>query len=113
MGNDTDDEEEDEGEFSAGRYKPILKKILQGAIGAGDFEEASRLVSDIDVRDVAGEWIIIAAAHGLARNQSAAGRAIRRLEELQVDPEVFVTELPLEAGLASQLQKGLRAAKPS
>ena len=36
MGNDTDDEEEDEGEFSAGRYKPILKKILQGAIGAGD-----------------------------------------------------------------------------
>ena len=94
---------------------PVWTRIplALGAIGAGDFEEASRLVSDIDVRDVAGEWIIIAAAHGLARNQSAAGRAIRRLEELQVDPEVFVTELPLEAGLASQLQKGLRAAKPS
>lgn len=31
-----DDEEEDEGEFSAGRYKPTLKKILQGLVGAAD-----------------------------------------------------------------------------
>ena len=36
VGGDDEEEDEDEGEFNGGRYKPVMKKILQGLVGAAD-----------------------------------------------------------------------------
>ena len=36
VGGDSDDAEEDEGEFVGLRYKPVMKKILMGLVGAAD-----------------------------------------------------------------------------
>lgn len=79
-------------------------------IGRGEFEKASSLVCDLNVRDVTGEWIILAAAHGLAGQKVEALKASKRLSDLGVDVEAYVASLPIEPEIGKRLVEGVRLA---
>ncbi|CTQ53187.1 hypothetical protein LP7551_01708 [Roseibium album] len=87
--------------------------LTLGAIAEGDPQKSADLVRDLNARDVVSEWLIIAAAHGLAGNKKEAHRALLRLAELGGDPNALLKDLPLEADLFSELQKGISSARAS
>jgi predicted Zn-dependent protease len=87
--------------------------LALGATAEGDPQKSADLVRDLNARDVVSEWLIIAAAQGLAGNKKEAHRALLRLEELGGDPNALIKDLLLEADLFSELQKGISAARAS
>lgn len=84
--------------------------VALGAIGRGDYDEASDIVRDLNVRDVTGEWLIIAAAHGLAADRDRSAHAYARLTDLCHDPIGYLSGLPIDGALSKALAKGLEEA---
>ncbi|TCL08463.1 TolB-like protein [Shimia isoporae] len=72
-------------------------------LDASEFQSASKLVDNLDARDVAIEWALLAAIHGSAGNERQKQGAMDRLNELGANPSQLIAALPLEPKLKAKL----------
>ncbi len=81
--------------------------LATGAIANGAFEAASAYVRGVNFRDVFAEWVVAAAAHGLAGEKAEAAIAVSHLEALGGDAEAYVAQLPLGSDMKDIFHRGL------
>ncbi len=74
----------------------------------GDYVKASDKVQQLDAREHAGDWLLIAAIHGLAGKTELAKSALSNFPTAQFSLEEFLNDLPYASGVVELLRKGTK-----
>ncbi|MES0827722.1 hypothetical protein [Ruegeria sp. SCP11] len=77
----------------------------------GDYATASEKVQRIDAREHAGDWLLIAAIHGLADNTELAKNALSNFPTTQFSLEEYLDDLPYASGVVELLREGTKRAR--
>ena len=78
-------------------------------IATGRYTEASERVRNVDARDCSGDWVLIAIAHALAKEDTLALAALNKARELGLDYERYLADLPWSEELSHTALAALRA----
>ncbi|WP_171124832.1 MULTISPECIES: hypothetical protein [unclassified Ruegeria] len=74
----------------------------------GDYASASEKVRLIDAREHAGDWLLIAAIHGLAGEAELADDALSNFPSDQFTLDEYLSDLPYAAGVVDLIRRGTK-----
>ncbi len=74
----------------------------------GDYVLASEKVCKIDARENAGDWLLIAAVHGLAGEVELAQDALANFPTDQFTLDEYLADLPYATGVVDLLREGMK-----
>lgn len=74
----------------------------------GDYAKASEKVRRIDAREHAGDWLLIAAIHGMAGETKLARSALSNFPTSQFSLEEYLDDLPYASGVVELLREGTK-----
>ncbi|WP_170386903.1 hypothetical protein [Ruegeria atlantica] len=82
--------------------------LCLGDVEDGNYARASEKVEQIDAREIASDWLLIAAIHGLAGETELAKNALSNFPTTQFSLEEYLDDLPYESGVVELLREGTK-----